>query len=568
MLVVPPPSPCSVSPSPVLPNSPFARLNGCLARSLCPPTPFPPLQCYRLHSPRLRAAVENYYSLSEAALGLRQRGSPLSSLTAPLLGRVAEAAWHGHGALAEAIAEWAARQPARREAAFQVCVRKRPLLDYEAEAGEFDSIGVRHWQRAVVCHDGRLHRSGRRLTMTHHHFRFDRAWGSAATEDDVFGAVRPLVDRAASGHGSTVLCFGQTGTGKTHTMMGMLERAARALRGRDVAVRFYEIHGSKCYDLLSQRRQVFLRADEEDTVHIRGAHQVTIDGADPRELMEVLQQAVSLRRVQVTERNPISSRSHAVCELTVGDGALRFVDLAGSERNYETQDMTPQMHRDSAEINKALMALKDCFRAHGARTRPPFRASKLTQVLRKCFTDADHHTLIVATVSPAPTDLIHSVNSLRHVSYMAPSLAAESCQVTVELPLRDSGAMGSKPIHAWTHEEVSAWLGAAEGGRFAHIALPPGLDGAGLMKLSTLRLSQLFEGTLRQARGANEGSAWTESLAHDGPTAADDGLGRALFDALRRESRVIFDAERRRRREGRTAAADGPGGRGSMTEGR
>merc|ERR1719197_982286 len=44
-------------------------------------------------------------------------------------------------------------------------------------------------------------------------------------------------------------------------------------------------------------------------------------------------------------------------------GRLLLVDLAGSERNYETVKMTPAMHRESAQINTALMALKDCFRA-------------------------------------------------------------------------------------------------------------------------------------------------------------------------------------------------------------
>ena len=49
----------------------------------------------------------------------------------------------------------------------------------------------------------------------------------------------------------------------------------------------------------------------------------------------------------------------AVCVLQLeGGGSLRFVDLAGSERNYETRQMTAQQHRDFAEINKSLMALK------------------------------------------------------------------------------------------------------------------------------------------------------------------------------------------------------------------
>ena len=74
---------------------------------------------------------------------------------------------------------------------------------------------------------------------------------------------------------STVICYGQTGTGKTYTMVGMLERVARDLEGLSVEVVFFEIHGKKCYDLLSHRKEVHLRADASDAVHVRGAKQVT-----------------------------------------------------------------------------------------------------------------------------------------------------------------------------------------------------------------------------------------------------------------------------------------------------
>ena len=105
--------------------------------------------------------------------------------------------------------------------------------------------------------------------------------------------------------------------------------------------------------------------------HASSPPQELLESVRPEALLEVLQGALSLRQVEVTERNPVSSRSHAVCELRVlrrgggesagaaaGGGVLRFVDLAGSERNYETHAMTAQQHRDSADINTALMALK------------------------------------------------------------------------------------------------------------------------------------------------------------------------------------------------------------------
>lgn len=150
--------------------------------------------------------------------------------------------------------------------------------------------------------------------------------------------------------------------------MGVLERLAADLAGARVEVTFYEIHGKKCYDLLSQRGVVRLMAGASDTVHVRGARRVMLEGAQPEALMGVLQEALALRQVEVTERNPISSRSHAICELRVlappgdddggGGAVMRVVDLAGSERNYETHNMSAQQSRDSALINSSLMALK------------------------------------------------------------------------------------------------------------------------------------------------------------------------------------------------------------------
>jgi len=515
-------------------------------------------ECYSKFGAQLRLALRHYYCVDALVAGAAQPDSPFGRLDGPLARAVVEAALPGHGALYDAVAEQP-RERALREGPFRVCVRKRPLLKFESQAGEFDSVGINPQSNRVVAHDGRLHRSGRRLTMTHHHFYFDKVWPASATNDDVYHSVQPLLARVLAGKDATVLCYGQTGTGKTHTIMGVLERLAADLAGARVEVTFYEIHGKKCYDLLSQRGVVRLMAGASDTVHVRGARRVMLEGAQPEALMGVLQEALALRQVEVTERNPISSRSHAICELRVlappgdddggGGAVMRVVDLAGSERNYETHNMSAQQSRDSALINSSLMALKDCIRAYGTNERAKFRASSLTQVLRGCFAGEQHRTLIIATVSPTPTDLIHTVNTLSHVSHMAPQLAHLRSGVAVDLPLFSREAADAKPVAQWSHEEVVSWLGSADGGRFAHVALPPGLDGAGLMRLSTLRLSQLFEGTLRAARVAAEGSAWVETAAgaERTTTSATDTIGRALFNALRRESRRVAEADRLRR---------------------
>jgi hypothetical protein len=158
-------------------------------------------------------------------------------------------------------------------------------------------------------------------------------------------AVRPLLRRALRGHRATAVFYGQTGTGKTYTLMGMLERVAAELGGMPeypsdgggggggdgngggggggggsgggarVRVSFFEIHGKKAYDLLQGRKEVHLRADAAGEVHVRGAAEPECRGA--QQLMDVVAGALALRSSEVTERNPISSRSHAVCHITV-----------------------------------------------------------------------------------------------------------------------------------------------------------------------------------------------------------------------------------------------------------
>jgi len=293
---------------------------------------------------------------------------------------------------------------------------------------------------------------------------------------------------------------------------------------------------------------------------------VRLERATGPELMELLRGAMALRSVQVTERNPISSRSHAFAELRVlsRSGRITLVDLAGSERNYETQNMTAAQHKESASINTALMALKDCFHAFhvqlersnpdanpiqfntiaaksdavaaaamvrkkGATVRVPFRASKLTQVLRESFTDPAHRTVVITSVAPTPTDLQHTLNSLDHVILMAPPLARTMSNATVEAAVFSESGVRGIPVHEWTHQQVVAWVATVDGGRFSKIALPPTINGKKLLLISEQNLCELFAGSMRDARGDSEQGAWIVD------SEAGEELGRALYSCLRNE---------------------------------
>jgi kinesin family protein 2/24 len=66
--------------------------------------------------------------------------------------------------------------------------------------------------------------------------------------------------------------------------------------------------------------------------------------------------------------NDTSSRSHAVCEIIIKDnrgrvsGKMSLIDLAGSERAADSRHHDRQRRVESAEINKSLLALKECIR--------------------------------------------------------------------------------------------------------------------------------------------------------------------------------------------------------------
>jgi len=648
-----------------------------------------------LNAPQLCLAISDYLLIEELVTALDSKTSILNKITPETLRLIIEYAFPGHETLVTTsvirrkfgplIDAERAYSNLGNEFPFRICLRKRPMMPYEHDFGAYDVCSI-DTRNGLTLHEGKLARNGRQLSMTHHQFLVDRVYEEEASNATVcLDAVEPLVSWAESGHSSTLLCFGQTGTGKTYTLYGALEYLSTRLVGKYIRITFYEVHGKKCYDLLSNRNLVHLRSDAEENMHVRGARSIDLCPlSDPSALVEVLREALSLRSSKVTERNPISSRSHAVCTIELLDadlpapptsaapdrslgaylasqagtgvpqtptraviGKITLVDLAGSERNYETTQMTAAQHKESADINFALMTLKDCFRMYHAHltghlaslqervqqkldagqpdalkpnlfnsstntdnivktihnvgaglisgtkatlqpagglvdlsladenvapkedapsaveaqlptpqqtsVRIPFRASPLTKVLKECFTSgASHRTTIIATLSPTPIDLQHSLNTLNHVVLMCPELQQLTHRLTVEVPLNlhlqmqnrfnaqaaHSTAVGSglstKHVADWTPEEVIAWLATAERGRFKHVVLPPGIDGRGVLMLSETNMVDLFAAQDQNtARGLKEGAAWVE-------TAGDDlrkvrRLGRALWSALRRE---------------------------------
>ena len=485
------------------------------------------------HARLLAASINAFWRAEVLAQGHGQGALPLPKETVALIGEFAEPA--AHLVVTEAInrREGVTTRPSRltgqavtetiqkrRDGGVRIYARIRPT------AGE-KSVRVveRSSGDAVMLHEAKLSRSHRTFACRHHRVAVDGVFESDASEV-MARVVDPLINDVLKGRAATLLLFGQTGTGKTHTLREALTRFISKI-DTTTAVRFVELAGKKaCRDLLNNAAQVRLLSDSDDRVHFKGAPPRVCP--DSKALRNTLDEGLALRSSVQTERNQASSRSHAVVEISINDVTMTFVDLAGSERKWETMQMRGRQHqRESADINLSLMALKDCFRARYEGRRIPYRASPLTRVLRRCFDECS--VAIVATLSASPEDLIHSLYSLETVCLMAPDLMTKSVVETSRLFAETGSVVAGDPME-WGAEQFHRWLLTAENGRFSHVVVPEGTTSRELLAMNGAALGALFAGAGREGRASNEGQVWTiEAMG-------GRGLAKEMVAALRREA--------------------------------
>lgn len=255
----------------------------------------------------------------------------------------------------------------------------------------------------------------------------DHTFGEEDSTDDIYATciqpLVPFVTGRAAGR-ATVFAYGQTGSGKTFTMVGvqrfLAEDMFRALQtGTQVFVSFFEIYGGRCQDLLNDRARLNIREDGGGEVVVGDLSEMQVRSAE--EMLAVIDIGNSNRTTHATESNDVSSRSHAICQVSLRSsagklaGKLSLIDLAGSERGADTTSNNRQRRLEGAEINKSLLALKECIRALDSNSQHvPYRASKLTLVLKDAFTRSSAKTVMIACVSPAASSADHTINTLRY----------------------------------------------------------------------------------------------------------------------------------------------------------
>ena len=322
-----------------------------------------------------------------------------------------------------------------------VCVRKRPIFEKEIQNGEIDCVSALNPK--VCVYDCKLKIDGYTKYIDTNDFYFDNAFNENEDTNLLFEcSVKPSLDILLKGGVVTCFAYGQTGSGKTYTMKGIQDAAIYNIfdnfselktvlkKNFKFFISFFEIYSGRLYDLLNNRNKVSALEDKNQKVQIYGLTEKEV--FTPKEMQDIVDFANAMRTTHNTVTNETSSRSHAICNFTIKiEGKreddeyakLSLVDLAGSERATETQSNNKSRLAEGAEINKSLLALKECIRALDARKTKgnndqhvPFRNSKLTLVLRDSFLGkADLCKIImISCVSPSNHSSNHTINTLRY----------------------------------------------------------------------------------------------------------------------------------------------------------
>ncbi|KAG9342594.1 hypothetical protein JZ751_016028 [Albula glossodonta] len=297
-------------------------------------------------------------------------------------------------------------------------------------------------------------------------FRFDYAFDDNSTNEMVYRfTARPLVETIFERGMATCFAYGQTGSGKTHTMGGDFSgknqdcsKGVYALAAHDVFLMLkkpnYKKIDLQVFDLLNRKAKLRVLEDGKQQVQVVGLHEREVKCTE--DVLKLIEVGNSCRTSGQTSANAHSSRSHAVFQIILRrkgkmHGKFSLIDLAGNERGADTSSADRQTRLEGAEINKSLLALKECIRALG-RNKPhtPFRASKLTQVLRDSFIGENSRTCMIATISPGMASCENTLNTLRYANRVKEFGISPS-----DIPFSQGGGSRSELSPSYEYDDFS-----------------------------------------------------------------------------------------------------------------
>eukprot|EP00069_Balaena_mysticetus_P004953 bmy_17621T0 len=300
------------------------------------------------------------------------------------------------------------------ECNIKVMCRFRPLNESEVNRG--DRYIVKFQEEDTI-------------TIASKPYAFDRVFQSNTSQEQVYNdCAKKIVKDVLEGYNGTIFAYGQTSSGKTHTMegklhdpegMGIIPRIVQDIFNYiysmdenlefHIKVSYFEIYLDKIRDLLDvSKTNLSVHEDKNRVPYVKGCTERFV--CSPDEVMDTIDEGKSNRHVAVTNMNEHSSRSHSIFLINVKQentqteqklsGKLYLVDLAGSEKVSKTGAEGAVLD-EAKNINKSLSALGNVISALAeGSTYVPYRDSKMTRILQDSL-GGNCRTTIVICCSPS-----------------------------------------------------------------------------------------------------------------------------------------------------------------------
>ncbi|XP_072238590.1 kinesin heavy chain-like [Leuresthes tenuis] len=268
------------------------------------------------------------------------------------------------------------------------------------------------------------------VVITGKPYVFDRVLPPNTAQEQVYDqCAKQIVKDVLGGYNGTIFAYGQTSSGKTHTMegklhdpqlMGIIPRIAHDIFDHiysmdenlefHIKVSYFEIYLDKIRDLLDvSKTNLAVHEDKNRVPYVKGCTERFV--SSPEEVMDVIDEGKANRHVAVTNMNEHSSRSHSIFLINIKQenietekklsGKLYLVDLAGSEKVSKTGAEGAVLD-EAKNINKSLSALGNVISAlaEGTKSHVPYRDSKMTRILQDSL-GGNCRTTIIICCSPS-----------------------------------------------------------------------------------------------------------------------------------------------------------------------
>ncbi|CAG8657308.1 67_t:CDS:10, partial [Funneliformis mosseae] len=345
----------------------------------------------------------------------------------------------------------------------KVVVRCRPLNSRELARGAKCLIRMEGDQTIITRPDAsdpgnskaaKRDEDVKAFTFDKSYWSFDKNDSNYATQAMLYNDLgEELLDHAFGGYNTCIFAYGQTGAGKSYSMMGYGEDKGiipltccelfnRIIRNQDtsvayqVQVSYIEIYNERVRDLLNPKNKGNLKVREHPALgpYVEDLSKLIVNSF--QDIENLMDEGNKARTVAATNMNETSSRSHAVFTLLLTQkrhdaetnmdtekvSRISLVDLAGSERANAT-GATGTRLKEGANINKSLTTLGkviaalaeassgDSKKKKKDQTFVPYRDSILTWLLKDSL-GGNSKTAMIAAISPADYD--ETLSTLRY----------------------------------------------------------------------------------------------------------------------------------------------------------